>query len=230
MSMNPELEQVISSKNVYKHHKRFWTKEHVISLFWAVILSLAALFIQKYADLYVSNLKGIYVGDLILDHIPTLDLDIFIVQGALLLSFISIVLLILKPRYILFTVKSVALFIIIRSFFISLTHLGVDPHQLKLDTDNIGYNLYNYLFNTSGDFFFSGHTGLPFLMFLIFWHEKIWRNFFLLISIIFGISVLFAHIHYSIDVFAAPFMVYGIFTISRKIFLKDYELIFKTRS
>src|ERR1035437_2349639 len=228
--MEPQLKQLLNGKNLYKHHKKFWTREHIISLVWAIVLSIVALLIQKYADAYVSNLKGVYVGDLILDHIPTIDLDIFIVQGALVLSFITILILILKPRYILFTIKSIALFIIIRSFFISLTHLGVDPHQLQFDTSNIGYNLYNYLFNTSGDFFFSGHTGLPFLMFLIFWHEKFWRDLFLLISIIFGISVLFAHIHYSIDVFAAPFMVYGIFTISRKIFLKDYELLFKIHS
>ena len=228
--MDQELNDNLNSKKFFRHHKQFWNKEHVISLFWAVILSILALLIQKYADIYVSHLNGAYVGDLILDHIPTIDLDIFIVQGALFLSFISILVLILKPRYILFTIKSVAMFIIIRSFFISLTHLGVDPHQLVLDSTNIGYKLYNYLFNTSGDFFFSGHTGLPFLMYLIFWHEKPWRDFFLGVSIIFGISVLFAHIHYSIDVFAAPFMVYGIFTISRKIFLKDYELLFKGHS
>ncbi len=212
-------------RNLYVQYKNVWTREHRISLVWAAVLSAFALIVQKAADLYVSHLNGVYVPDLILSHIPTFDLDTFIVQGALILTLVGLLLLIAKPRYILFTVKSIAVFIIVRSFFISLTHLGVDPHQLILDTNNIGYNIYNFLYNTSGDFFFSGHTGLPFLLALIFWEQRWWRNFFLLVSLVFGVSVLLAHIHYSIDVFAAPFMTYGIFTISRKLFAKDYQLI-----
>jgi membrane-associated phospholipid phosphatase len=34
----------------------------------------------------------------------------------------------------------------------------------------------------------------------------------------FGASVLLAHVHYSIDVFAAPFIVYGVFVIAAKVF------------
>jgi hypothetical protein len=35
--------------------------------------------------------------------------------------------------------------------------------------------------------------------------------------------VLFAHVHYSIDVFASPFMTYGIFTIAKTLFPQDYK-------
>ena len=45
-------------------------------------------------------------------------------------------------------------------------------------------------------------------MVLIFWDEMRTRIVFLMMSLIFGVAVLFAHIHYSIDVLAAPF--YGI--------------------
>jgi hypothetical protein len=38
---------------------------------------------------------------------------------------------------------------------------------------------------------------------------------------VFGLSVLIAHIHYSIDVFAAPFMAYSIFSLARYFFKKD---------
>ncbi len=44
----------------------------------------------------------------------------------------------------------------------------------------------------------------------------------------FAAVVLFAHVHYSIDVFAAPFMVYGIFAITAKFFKNDYFLIKST--
>jgi hypothetical protein len=126
-----------------------------------------------------------------------------------------------KPRYITFTLKTVSLFIITRAFFISLTHLGASPHELVFNSNNIGYWLYDILYNTHGDFFFSGHTGMPFLMSLIFWQEKRCRIFFLITSGVFGLSVLIAHIHYSIDVFAAPFMAYSIFSLARYFFKKD---------
>jgi hypothetical protein len=36
--------------------------------------------------------------------------------------------------------------------------------------------------------------------------------------------VLLAHVHYSIDVFAAPFIVYGMYVITAKLFPRDYAL------
>ena len=209
-------------RQAYLDNKNFWNKKRLSLLAESLGLLAIALIIQKVADVYVGYLKGTYVPDLLLDHLPTVDLDFFIVQGALILTFVIIFLLLVKPRYFSFTIKALALFIITRSFFISLTHLGVSPRQLPLDTDSIGFSLYNWLYNSSGDFFFSGHTGTPYLMALIFWHEKLWRRFFLTCSIIFGISVLLAKIHYSIDVFAAPFMTYGIYTIAKTVFRKDF--------
>jgi hypothetical protein len=116
-----------------------------------------------------------------------------------------------------------ALFIIIRAVFISLTHVGVYPTAVD---PGLGFfdGVYSYL-NFQLGFFFSGHTGLPFLFALIFWHERSTRLVFLAVSLIFGIAVLFGHIHYSIDVFAAPFMAYGIFGIAKRFFAKDYALI-----
>ena len=51
------------------------------------------------------------------------------------------------------------------------------------------------------------------------------RLVFLLVSCIFAVAVLFAHVHYSIDVFAAPFMAYGMFEIAKRLFPRDFELI-----
>ena len=62
-------------------------------------------------------------------------------------------------------------------------------------------------------------------MALIFWDDDFWRPFFLAAAVVFGASVLLAHVHYSIDVFAAPFIVYGIFAIAQRTFKKDYALM-----
>ena len=42
--------------------------------------------------------------------------------------------------------------------------------------------------------------------------------------IVFGIAVLFAHIHYTMDVLAAPYMTYGIFKMSQYFFPEDYKM------
>ena len=211
-------------KTIFLRHKNFWTKARALSLARTLGLFALAIIIQKLADIYVGDIKGVVVPDLILDHIPTLDIDPIIIQGPLILTLVIFWLLVIKPKYIMFTLKALSIFIITRSFFISLTHLGISPHQLTLDTDTFDFRIYNWLYNTKGDFFFSGHTGAPYLMALIFWNEKRWRYFFLGTSFIFAISVLLAHIHYSIDVFAAPFMTYGIFIIAKTLFPENFKL------
>jgi hypothetical protein len=101
--------------------------------------------------------------------------------------------------------------------FVSLTHIGPFPLKLELESKLLD-------FITSGnDLFFSGHTGLPFLIALIFWDHIYIRRLFLVSSVVFGVVVLLAHLHYSIDVFAAFFITYSIYHISLKVFKRDYE-------
>ena len=126
----------------------------------------------------------------------------------------------MEPRKIPFVAKSVSLFIVIRSIFITLTHLGPFPERIITDPAK----LLSY-FNSGGDYFFSGHTGLPFLIALIFWENRKIRYISLLTSALFAISVLLGHLHYSIDVFSAFFISYGIFHISINLFSKDYQLL-----
>lgn len=209
--------------NFYNHYKKFFIGERVRSLFVGIVFFVISLIIQSFANNYVSALKGVPVNDMFLDNLPTFDLDFIIIQGALIITLLLIYLFLTKPKYIIFGLKSLSIFIIVRSFFITLTHLGTNPSQLLFDQNSFGFQLYNILYNMNNDYFFSGHTGLPFLMALVFWPEKKWRYAFIFVSIISGTSVLLAHIHYSIDVFAAPFITYSIFSIARKIFPKDYK-------
>jgi hypothetical protein len=214
------------AQKIYLRHKIFWSKNNFLLLLGSISFFIFALFLQHFAYNYIDNRANVTpVGDLLLDNLPTVDLDFFIIQGALLSTLITIILFLIKPKYLPFSVKALALFIIIRSFFISLTHLGANLHQLTLDTDSIGFGMYDFLYNAKNDFFFSGHVGAVFLFALIFWKEPFWRNLFFLISFIFAVSMIFAHMHYSIDIFAAPFITYSIFIIAKKLFKKDFDLI-----
>lgn len=203
-------------------------RERVPSLLGAFLLLGASYVAEHFANVYAFDYSqrptSNHVGDLILDNIPAIGLNFIIIEIALATIVLGTLFVVFaKPRHILFSLKAVALFIIIRAFFISLTHVGIHPDSIA---PGFGFfdGIYSYL-NFQTGLFFSGHTGLTFLMALIFWEHFNTRAVFLTLSFVFGVAVLLAHIHYSIDVFAAPFMAYGIFNIARYFFPKDYELM-----
>ncbi len=212
--------------NLFSAHKGFWNKRNKTSLYFGILFLAVSLVINFIASRYSAKSATNFVGDMFLDNLPTINFDYIIVEGAFLVIIASVLLLILRPRYLLFSLKAVPLFNIVRSFFVSITHVGIYPQQITLGEGPID-RLYTFL-NLQDGFFFSAHTGMPLLMALIVWHDKFWRYFFIGASAIFGVAVLFAHVHYSIDVFAAPFMTYGVFKIARALFPKDYALVHDT--
>jgi len=208
--------------NTLKKHKAFWSnRSFMTSAFFGLALfalSLAANFLSTaYATKSASN----YVEDLIVSRLPVFNVSFIVNEGVLLFIIFVLAIFLVEPRRIPFTLKSMALFIFIRSIFVTLTHLGPFPERTFIDPTDWLQSL-----NSGDDFFFSGHTGLPFLVALIFWKDRLIRYVSLAVSGVFGVSVLLGHLHYSIDVFSAFFITYGIFHISRRFFKKDYELIF----
>lgn len=195
------------------------TRELVYGSAVGLFLLILSLFINfaanKFATSHISN----SVNDIILDNIPTFNVDFVFFQGfGLFLAFVFF-LLVKEPRRIPFALKAIATFIIVRSAFIILTHIGPPPNEMFFDPGAFSKKL-----TAGGDIFFSSHTGLPFLMTLLFWENKIIRNIFLTTSLVFGAAVLLGHMHYSIDVFSAFFITYGIFHIARTFFAKDYKM------
>ncbi len=210
--------------NIFKEHIGFWNKERKESLLTGILFSILALVIQNFAGRYSAKSATNIVGDIFLDNLPTIDFTRVIVDGAFFIAILATILLVLKPKHTLFALKVIPLLIITRSFFVTLTHLGIYPNQIVLG-DGVFDRIYVFL-NMQDGFFFSNHTGLPFLLALIFWYEKPWRYFFFAVSATFGAVVLLAHVHYSIDVFAAPFITYGIFKFAElELFKKDYAIM-----
>ncbi|MFA6519529.1 MAG: phosphatase PAP2-related protein [Candidatus Paceibacterota bacterium] len=208
-------------------YKDIFCDGELYSLLTAFFMLGSAYVFEHYANIYAfaysERPTSSYVGDLFLDNLPAVDLNLIIIEGAFLSIVLGTLYVLSKPRHILFALKALALFIIIRALFISLTHVGVYPTHIDPGSGFFA-DIYSYL-NFQLGFFFSGHTGLPFLMALVFWDHRTARMVFLSLSVVFGVAVLLAHIHYSIDVLAAPFMAYGIFGISKRLFPRDYALI-----
>jgi hypothetical protein len=188
------------------------------SLAVSFVLLIISLFVNFFAGIYATERASNSVTDLILSNTKVFDLDgIFVLGSWVLVAFIGLVCA-HRPWKAPFVLKSISLFVLIRSVFITLTHIGPFPTEVVINPQSF----INY-FVFGGDLFFSGHTGLPFLLALIFWNEKRLRNIFIFASLLFGAVVLLAHLHYTIDVLSAFFISYGIYHIAIKLFGKDYE-------
>lgn len=187
------------------------------SLLEAILVFILSVFVTHYASKYAEISASGAVDDIILSNTRVYNFEFIFVEGALMLSLFVIVLCLRFRNTAPFLIKAVSLFIIIRALFVSLTHIGPFPTKLVLESRSLD-------FITSGnDLFFSGHTGLPFLIALIFWDHVYIRSLFLAASFVFGVIVLLSHLHYSIDVFAAFFITYSIYHIAIKVFTKDFE-------
>ena len=204
------MQEKVISKPVSK-----W--RYYASLLEALLLFVVSVFITHLASRYAEVNASNYVEDIVLSNTRVYNFEFIFVQGAVMLSLFVVILYLRFRKTAPFLIKAVALFITIRAMFVSLTHIG--PYPLKLELDS---NLLDFI--TSGnDLFFSGHTGLPFLIALIFWNHLYLRILFLGSSLMFGVIVLLSHLHYSIDVFAAFFITYSIYRIAIKLFHRDYE-------
>ena len=195
-------------------------KDYLLSSVLGIIFLIASLFINYLAGIYSMEKASNPVTDIILSNIPVFDVDfIFIYSTVTLIIFITLLCLDRMER-IPFITKSIALFIVIRSIFISLTHIGPFP-----DMGVITSSFFNK-FTFGSDLFFSAHTGLPFLMALIFWTKPRLRYLFIALSLIFGTIVLLGHYHYTIDVLSAFFITFGIYHITVYFFRKDHRMFF----
>lgn len=195
---------------------------------WSVVLSLVmlvmSLLINFYAGTYATEKASNSVTDIILSNVRVFNLDEVFVYGTFFFWIFFMFICFRHPYKIPFSLKAISLFTVIRSIFISLTHIGPFPGQVVLDSGHLSAIISKFSFGA--DLFFSGHTGLPFLLALIFWETKILRIIFILSSISFAVVVLLAHLHYSIDVLSAFFITYTIFHLSEIFFKKDRALFF----
>ena len=177
----------------------------------SVIAIFAAV---TYATTNASN----HVTDIVLSNVGPFDMRFLFVYGTFTGFVVFGGLLAWKPNRLPFALKSMALFLLVRAVFVSLTHIAPSPIEPPTPAPFLNSIFYG------SDLFFSGHTGMPFLAALAFWHMPLLRLFFLAATAFFGTIVLLGHYHYSIDVLAALFITHGIFQLACWLFPRDYAL------
>ena len=211
----------------YKIH--FTDKKFLFSFLGGLILLATSLVVQFFATDYVTRSGSGSVTDVILSNTRVYEVGGIFVWGSVALTLVGLWVALRRPNYLPFVMKSVATFTLIRSFFISLTHISPFPTRALIDSTFFTREAFTGIF-TGNDLFFSGHTGLPFLLALIFWENKILRIIFLCFSVMFAVVVLLGHLHYSIDVLSAYFITFTIFNICKYLFKKDRQLFFSPKA
>lgn len=200
------------------HHWKvlFGDRAYVISFFAGLMFIIGAEFLTLFVSAYNDSQVYLSVGDLILDYIPTINMEFFlrwVMYGLMIIIFVYPVFF--KPEIVPFTLKTFAVLVFLRCGFILLTNIGA-PADSFYSGMKVGGDFFSHLI-FKNDLFFSGHTAYPFLGFLIY-RKSIIRWFLLAGTILMAVTVLLMHVHYSIDVFAAFFISYGVYAFSRKVF------------
>lgn len=199
----------------WKTDWKFEFKEHKRLIVLSLIFLAGALILNSVVGNYADRVGNAAASDLILDHIGPADLTYLFVYGyGLVILLLFAYPLLFKVREFHIVISQFSLLILLRSFFISLTHLKV-----PVDAISVSFSHLSNLLIFRNDLFFSAHTAIPFLGFLLFRKSKI-GIFFLIMTFVLAATVLLMHIHYSIDVFAAFFITYGSYKIGEWLFRK----------
>lgn len=195
-------------RNFWQHLRK---PAYLYRLLGASAFLALSVWLNFQAGVYAYNHMSNGVSDLLLDHVAVYDVSLLFIEGAAAMVIGALLLCIANPPKLIDATATIALMYLLRAGFISLTHLGP---PLALGDIGLGDTLASR-FVHGADYFFSGHTALPFLIALLFW-EKVWvRNIYLILTVVFGAAAIMGHLHYSIDVFAAPFIAYGVYSMRR---------------
>jgi hypothetical protein len=171
----------------------------------------------------IEERNGLVFSDFILNRIPALNVSV----GVFFLIWSCCLLLVIRiwrdPGMLLVTLWAYNGVTLVRMACIGLISLN-PPYGLIPLADPITNQFYGSHYITH-DLFFSGHTTTVFLIFLCL-RKKTDRIYALLSSILLGILLLIQHVHYTIDVLAAPLFTYLVYRLAVRFTKKENEPVF----
>ena len=185
-----------------------WTAAWQDSRFrWQLILAIAvfAIFPWKADDYFqwIQQREGIVMQDIVLAYIPARNVSIPIF-GIIYVSVVYLILRIVRqPKHFLWFAWAFNIETLFR--FACIYWVALNPPTGLVDLHDPIAELFIYGENLAitKDLFFSGHTAtMVFVCYFL--PNKMERNIALLFTAVLVVLLLFQHLHYSLDILAAP--------------------------
>jgi uncharacterized membrane protein len=189
------------------------------------VIMLVVVFIMPSFFGYIEKRQGVSMNDWLLAQIPPHNVSVLIFSIIWGMILFAVVRAIYNPSIYIIYCWSLIFVTIARFTCIALVPLAPPLGLIPL-TDPITSVFYGHALITK-DLFFSGHTATLTLIVLCL-ERKTDKLIATAGTIIVAFLLLVQHIHYSIDVFAAPVIVYAIYRTTRYFLYKNKSLS-KTR-
>ncbi len=180
--------------------KSFRTKTVTGIIILITIFRLFPIFFK-----FIEKREGLVLNDLFLKILPAYNLSIPIFAILWAMGTFTMIRCIQNPEFFIPMMWSYIFLCLARMITISWVALNAPPGLVPLK-DPITSIFYGERVITK-DLFFSGHTSTQFLFYLCFWKKKD-KMLALSATIIIGIMILIQHVHYTMDVAAAPFFAF----------------------
>lgn len=185
-----------------------------IKLLVSLIFLAAALYFYSAFLSFVEARQGFSFKDPVLNLFNPVDLTWLIFTAIYLSLFAGIIILVRNPVRLTLAIQTYSVLIIVR--IIAMYSLPFDPPASMIPLNDPFVQLFGTGKLLTRDLFFSGHTATLFLLFLVV-DKKPFRQLFLFLTIVVAVSVILQHVHYFIDVLAAPFFTFGCFIAVKSI-------------
>jgi membrane-associated phospholipid phosphatase len=181
-----------------------------IKFFVTVIFLLTTLFAYRRFLDYAEARTGVSIPDPILKLYEPIDLTWLIFGLIYLCLVVGIIALIKNPEKLLLAFQVYTAVVIIRIIVMYLVPFEAPEKIIVLKDPFV--EMFGSGESLTKDLFFSGHTATLFLLFLVVESKRL-KYIFLLSAVVVGVSIVLQHVHYVIDIFAAPFFTYVCFII-----------------
>jgi hypothetical protein len=184
------------------------------------VIFSGAFFLFFFPDFFnfIQNKPGIQLNDWLLSALPSYDLSVPIFILIYSLVFATVAIHINKPEIILTVLSTYCVVLFMR--IVTIYFFTLEPPSGWIPLHDPFVSVIAYGSGFAKDLFFSGHTAT--LLALIFVEPKaIFRWIKIAGAIIVAAMLLIQHIHYTIDILAAPFFTYGGFRIITRFLASD---------